>query len=317
MMPKLVIWDRAWASLQKEFARRLEGRWRVVAAADQLEWLLREIEDAAALLAIRMPPEARPLARQLEVFLFPGAGPIQTDPESVPAGCPVVIVHEHQAPIAEYVLMSMLLHATKMLRRLETFRQGLWDGSGRVGGEPHEELAGKTLGIIGFGRIGQAVAMRAAAFGMEICSYDGERNREALESVLRRSRYLVIAAPLNKSSRGMIGAAELALLPPGAFLVNVSRAEIVDEDALYEALVSGRLGGAALDVWYQYPAAGERGHGSRHPFHKLPNVYCTPHFSAWTNEMIHRRIDRMCENLLRLSRGEPLENIVMVGTWKT
>ncbi len=106
------------------------------------------------------------------------------------------------------------------------------------------------------------------------------------------------------------------LRPPEAFLINVSRAEIVREQDLYDALACGRLAGAALDVWYQYPKPGETGHGSRLPFHALPNVYCTPHYSAWSRGMILRRIDRMCETLGRLSRGEELERIVLVGRWR-
>jgi len=137
-----------------------------------------------------------------------------------------------------------------------------------------------------------------------------------LRDLLRQANFLVIAAPLNRETEGLIGEAELALLPAGAFLINVSRAEIVKERALYEALISGRLGGAALDVWYQYPQPGERGFGSKLPFHELPSVQCTPHYSAWTQGLIRRRIAGMCENLARWSRGEDLERVVLTGQWR-
>jgi phosphoglycerate dehydrogenase-like enzyme len=181
---------------------------------------------------------------------------------------------------------------------------------------PHEELSGRTLGIIGYGRIGQAVAARARAFGMRIAAYDGAEGRGALEELLRVSDFVLIAAPLTEETLGMIGRKELALLPEGAFLINVSRAEIVEEESLFRGLESGRLGGAALDVWYRYPKPGETGYGSRFPFHTLPGVYCTPHYSAWSKGMILRRIEKMCENLLRLSRSEELERVVMTGTWR-
>ncbi len=313
---KLVVWDHAWAPYKDEFAQRLGGGWQVAAAGGGMEWLLREIEEAAALVAIGLPAEARSRAKRLEVLLFPGAGVLETDPGSVPEGCRVANVYEHETPVAEYTLMMMLAHATKLRERLETFRAGRWDGSGRVGGEPHEELAGRTLGVIGYGRIGRAVAARAQAFAMEVAAFDGAGGRAALETVLRESAFLVIAAPLTSETRGMIGEEELALLPAGAFLINVSRAEIVREEALFRALHSGRLGGAALDVWYRYPKAGETGYGSELPFHELANVYCTPHYSAWSKGMILRRIDSMCENLKRLGRGEELERVVMVGTWR-
>lgn len=313
---KLVVWDYAWAPYEEEFARRLGDEWRVVSACGGLEWLVREIEDASALVAIGLPAEARSRAKRLEVFLFPGAGVLQTDPETLPEGCLAVNVYEHETPIAEYALMMMLAHVTKLRVHLQTFSEGRWDGSGRVGGAPHDELAGKTVGLIGYGRIGRAVGARASALGMRVAAYDGVGGRAALEGVLEAADFLVIAAPLTEESRGMIGEDELGLLPEGAFLVNVSRAEIVAERPLYRALESGRLGGAALDVWYQYPAPGEAGHGSRFPFHRMANVYCTPHYSAWSKGMILRRIARMCENLGRMARGEELERVVMTGTWR-
>jgi phosphoglycerate dehydrogenase-like enzyme len=105
----------------------------------------------------------------------------------------------------------------------------------------------------------------------------------------------------------------LELLPRHAYVVNVGRAEIIGEQALYDALVSGSIAGAAIDVWYRYPAPGENGYGSRLPFHTLPNVICTPHYSAWTRPMILRRIDRMSGNLRRLVSGEPLQRVVLRG----
>jgi phosphoglycerate dehydrogenase-like enzyme len=143
-----------------------------------------------------------------------------------------------------------------------------------------------------------------------------EGNRAELEAMLRQADFLVIAAPLTGETRGLIGKAEIELLPRQAFVVNVSRAEIIEEAPLYEALESGRLAGAALDVWYQYPKPGEDGYGSRFPFHVLPGVYCTPHYSAWSEGMILRRIGRMCETLKQLERGEELDRVVMVGTWR-
>lgn len=312
MIRKLVVWNHAWLP----FAAGLQSAdWQVVSNEGDLTWLLDQLPGTSALLATELPEEALPFARDLRLFLYPGAGVAQTDPLQYPAGCSVVNVYEHEGPIAEYVMMTMLMHVTRIMEHSAAFREGDWTGSGRVGGAPHGELSGKTIGLFGYGHIGQAVARRGKAFGMHIEAVT-RRNAAELPDLLRRSDFLVIAAPLTDETRGRFGPAELAMLPLHAFLINVSRAEIVQEQALFEALSSGRLKGAALDVWYQYPQPGAQGFGSELPFHWLRNVIATPHFSAWTLPMILRRVSRMRENLIRLSHNEPLENVVLQGTWK-
>jgi phosphoglycerate dehydrogenase-like enzyme len=100
-------------------------------------------------------------------------------------------------------------------------------------------------------------------------------------------------------------------MKPGAFLINIARGPIVDEDALYAALRDRQIAGAALDVWWQYPNPAEPyRRGSRHPFHELPNVIATPHNSGWTTGMVGRRWDEIAGNLSRFARGEPLANVV-------
>jgi phosphoglycerate dehydrogenase-like enzyme len=216
--------------------------------------------------------------------------------------------------------MTMLMLATQVEAHARALRQGRWIGSGHLGGDTHDELYGKTLGIIGYGHIGRAVADRARAFGMRVLAIRTKADAtaggpESLPELLAASDYILISAPLNESTRGMLGRAQLASCRPGARLINVSRAGLVEEEALYDALKQGPLAGAALDVWYQYPpTSADTLHGSRFPFHELPNVIPTPHFSAWTQRMIGRRIASICENLDCLARGEPLKRVVFIGT---
>ena len=100
-------------------------------------------------------------------------------------------------------------------------------------------------------------------------------------------------------------------------LINVARAEIVQEKPLFEVLKSNRIRGAALDVWYQNPKTlTQTIHGSQYEFHLLPNVLVTPHFSAWTGPMIQRRMRKIADNLKRLEQGMELERVVMVGSWR-
>jgi len=133
---------------------------------------------------------------------------------------------------------------------------------------------------------------------------------EALDEILKRADYLAITLPLTEATRGLLGARELGLMKPTAVLVNVARALIVDEDAVYRALRQGTIAGAALDVWYRYPTNGEPAFPSRHPFHELPNVLATPHVSGWTEGTMEGRARLVAENIGRVARGEPVANIV-------
>ena len=131
------------------------------------------------------------------------------------------------------------------------------------------------------------------------------RRGDALDDVLRQSDYLAITLSLNETTRGLIGARELASMKPSAFLVNVARAQIVDEEALYHALAKHVIAGAALDVWYRYPTKPGATLPANHPFHELPNVLMTPHLSGWTEGMLQARAKVIAENIRRVAREEP------------
>src|SRR2546426_8542749 len=204
-------------------------------------------------------------------------------------------------------------------------RRGAWESQWGVDSPPPPpwpELAGKTLGILGYGRIGHALARRARAFDMDVCAIRRDVTRsdaeglaflggpDALDEVLRRADYLAITLSLNDATRDLLGERELGLMKPTAVLVNVARAEIVDEDALYRALVDKRLGGAALDVWYRYPKEAGPTLPARRPFHELANVLMTPHVSGWTEGMLAARATLIAENIRRTARGEPPLNLI-------
>jgi phosphoglycerate dehydrogenase-like enzyme len=128
--------------------------------------------------------------------------------------------------------------------------------------------------------------------------------------VLRRSDYVVISMPPTPETVGRLGRRQLALMKPGAFLINVARAEIVDEDALYGALARGSIAGAALGVWYRYPRTAGPVAPASPPFHELPNVLMTPHVAGWTDGMHRARADLIAENIRRIAASEePLNRI--------
>jgi phosphoglycerate dehydrogenase-like enzyme len=123
---------------------------------------------------------------------------------------------------------------------------------------------------------------------------------------------VAICTALGPETTGLIDAGRLAAMKPGAFLINIARGPVIDEDALYAALSEGRLGGAAIDVWWQYPTPDEPNRrGSRHPFHELPNVIVTPHNSGWTAGMVRRRWNEIADNVARFVRGDSLINLVV------
>jgi phosphoglycerate dehydrogenase-like enzyme len=262
-------------------------------------------------------------AGRLKLVQVAGAGLDRIDRAALPPTAALANVYGHEVGIAEYVVGAMLTLTRELMRLHAALRRGTWESQWAVGTlrpAPWPELAGRTLGILGHGRIGRALARRAHAFDMTVLAIRRDTAQadphalvlgpEALPDVLARADYLAVTVPLGPQTRHLIGARELAAMKPTAVVVNVSRAEIVDEDALYEALVERRIAAAALDVWYRYPAAPGATRPSRRPFHELPNVLMTPHVSGWTDGMMDARAKVIAENIERTARGEPPMNLI-------
>lgn len=276
---------------------------------------------ADVVIANSISPDEAPRLRCRLVHV-PGAGAEQIATAALPAGTTVCNVHGHEVPIAEFTLHAILEHQLQLWKYPQRLDAEAWAASYAARAQ-HDEVHGKTLAIVGFGHIGQEIARRARAFGMHVVAVT-RRGRPgaaelanetvavpALDALLPRVSALVICCPLDDSTRGLIGQRQLEALPPGALLVNVARAEVVDEQALYEALRSGRLGRAVLDVWYQYPKKDQPAvPPSRWPLHELPNVRATPHISAITPALLDRRYAFMARNIERLQHGQPLENVI-------
>ncbi|HET8575584.1 MAG TPA: 2-hydroxyacid dehydrogenase [Methylomirabilota bacterium] len=280
------------------------------------------------LVTMAFTREMAAAARRLKLVQVPGAGLDRIDRSALPSGASLANAYGHETGIAEYVIGAMLALSRGFCRLDAALREGRWESSWAVGVEPPplaSELAGKTLGILGYGRIGQCLARRARAFDMSVCAirrdparpegHDGEGlaflgGPEGLDEVLRQADYLAITLTLTPATRGLLGARELGLMKPTAILINVARAEIIDEVALYQALSRRALAGAALDVWYRYPAAPEPTFPAQQPFHTLPNVLMTPHMSGWTEGMMEARAKVIAENIARVARGEPAMNLI-------
>ncbi|MBR8839423.1 MAG: D-2-hydroxyacid dehydrogenase [Stigonema ocellatum SAG 48.90 = DSM 106950] len=215
----------------------------------------------------------------------------------------------HGIPMAEFVITFLLYHAknVKKLHSLQADHQ--WMKLSEL-----QELYNKTLLIIGTGNIGQEVAIRAKAFGMNVFgsrrhpkplpNFDLIVGADEWRSLLPEVDYVVIATPLTPETRGLIDAEALRLMRKSAYLINVARGAIVDENALLTALREDWIAGAGLDTFAVEPLPPDS------PFWSLPNVFVTPHSSAITPQLYDRIVALFLDNLTRYRNGKPLRNVV-------
>jgi phosphoglycerate dehydrogenase-like enzyme len=288
------------------------------------------VRQADVLVTVRVDRDLLGHATRLRLVQLPGAGTDGVDPAALPPGACLANAYEHEAAIGEFVLLQMLALNRELLRLDRAARAGDWSPSAAGGGAPHRELGGHTVGLVGYGRIGRAVARLARGFGMRVLAATRSPHRadpageavepaavdalvgmDRLEWLIRHSQFLVVAVPLTPETRGLLGARELGWLGPEGYLVNVARGPIVDESALYEALRDHRIAGAAIDTWYRYPGEGGGPTPVAHlPFGELDNVLMTPHVAGWTEPTMRRRWGVVAANVERVARGEPPLNLV-------
>ncbi len=243
-------------------------------------------------------------------------------------GISVHNLHHNDAATAETALGLLLAAAKAILPVDRTFRGHDW--TPRYDPLPIAVLAGRTALILGYGAIGRRLARTLQALDMRVLAtrrsaqatvHDGVAEVHApdhLLDLLPRANVLVITLPLTTETSGLIGAAELALLPQGAIFVNVGRGPIVDEAALYEALRSGRLMAAGIDVWWRYPADRDsRSHTppSAYPFHELDNVVLSPHRGGMggAEDIEVLRYSALATLINAAARGETIPNRIDLG----
>jgi phosphoglycerate dehydrogenase-like enzyme len=214
-------------------------------------------------------------------------------------------------PLAEWTIGAILYFAYGMRRMVRQQQAGVWEAF------TTEEIQGKTLGIVGYGGIGSTAAELARPFGMRIVALrrrpglfqtdakvDESFAPAQINQLMAASDYVLLAAPLTEETRGMIGAPQIAAMKSTSVLINVGRGAVVDEPALVQALETGKIRGAALDVFAVEPLP------SGHPFYRLENVLLSPHTADHVQDFIHLAVECFLENLRRFQTGQPLLNLV-------
>ncbi|MER6797802.1 D-2-hydroxyacid dehydrogenase [Amycolatopsis mediterranei] len=212
-------------------------------------------------------------------------------------------------PLAEHALLLMMMLNRDVPRWMAAQAARRWDRF------RHGELAGSTVGIVGMGKAGRDLAVKCRAFHMRVLGLRNHQERSAdgvdrmfgpadMTEFAALCDFLVVAAPLTETTRGIIGESVFAVMKPTAFVVNISRGEIVDDAAMLAAVTGGRIAGAGLDAHSEEPLPEDS------PWWSLPNVVVTPHNGATTPETVVRAIDIFAENVARYATGRRLLNVV-------
>jgi D-3-phosphoglycerate dehydrogenase / 2-oxoglutarate reductase len=289
------------AGIERSLVEAVGGELVVAACrseADVAEALAAHRPDAMLVQFAPVGARALAAANGLAAIVRYGVGLDNVDVRAAEgAGIAVAAVPDYCVDeVADHTIALLLAVERGIVGLAAETAAGAWDF--RVAG-PVRRLRGRTLALLGFGRIARAVAERAAGFGFRVVAFDpgvADANVQSLEELLQQADVLSVHVPLTDVTRGLVGARELDLLPSGAVVLNTSRGGILDEDALVDALGTGRLRGAGLDVLADEPPPPD------HPLRALPNVVLTPH-AAWFSQTAVVELRRKAvETALELAR---------------
>jgi len=299
-----------------------EGGGRLIGAQAVTEDRVIEVAEYADGLIVQYAPISRKVIeslRKCKVIVRTGIGYDNVDIEAATehgicvANVPDFCVGE----VADATMALILALATKITEFDRAAKKGIWSHTlaGRM-----FRIQGRTLGLIGFGKIGKAVAKRAQPFGFDIIAFDPRlakaTPRECLvrkatfEELLRSSDFVSIHAPLTDQTRHILGRRELRMMKKGAYIVNTSRGGLIDEQALYEALTKGWIAGAGLDVLEKEPPTRTSFSASQYPLLRLENVIITSHSSWYTDESMRELLVRPAQEVLRVLKGQWPEALV-------
>lgn len=312
-MEKILISDPIAEQGIKKLQEYFEVDFKPGISKDELIKIIPEYSGLVVRSETKVTQEVISAGRKLKVIGRAGVGVDNIDVEyATKKGILVINAPEGNTIAAAEHTMALILSLSRRIPHAYfSLKEGKWDRKSFVG----HELYGKTLGLVGLGRIGSEVAKRAKAFKMRIVAYDPyispEKAKElevellsSLDELLKVADYVSLHLPLTPETENLIGERELSLMKPSSYLINCARGKLVDEGALYNALKEKRIAGAALDVFRQEPLNPDN------PLLTLDNVVLTPHLGASTQEAQEKVAVIVAEEIIKYFKGEPVMNAV-------
>ncbi len=319
-MVKPQLWEKVFDELNKKAKLNLEF---IIPETDERENIKKYLKEVKVVIGGTFSKEGLEQAKKLKLIQIPFAGVDKLD-FSLYKNYPDIFIcniHANKNAVAEHAFALILALAKNIVINDRDLRAGKWHGFSTK--EPTVQLQGKSLGILGLGSIGWEIAKIGHTLGMKVFALkrkiEGEDlkkknileflgEKKDLEKVIKESDFIVVAVPLTKETKGLIGKKELKLMK-GKYLINISRGVVIDEELLFKSLKEGNIAGAAIDTWYQYPSSGQKEIlPSKYDFHKLDNIIMSPHTAGYTERALDKNIKSVFDNIVKIYYGEEPEN---------
>jgi len=319
-MVKPQVWEKTFNELNKKAKLNLEF---IIPEAEGKGVIKKYLKEVEVTISGTFTKEDLEQAKKLKLIQIPFAGVDKLDFDLYKnyQGIYICNMHANRNAVAEHAFALILALAKNIVTNDRDLRLGRWHGFSTK--EPTVQLQGKSLGIIGLGSIGWEIAKIGHTLGMKVFALkrkieekDIEKKnimeflgeKKDLEKVIKESDFIVVAVPLTRETKGLIGEKELKSMK-GKYLINISRGVVIDEKALYKSLKEGILAGAAIDTWYQYPTSKQKEISpSKYDFHKLNNIVMSPHTAGYTDKALEENIKSVFENIVKIYYGEEPEN---------
>lgn len=314
---RILVTDPNLESFRAQFDAALRNddvRWHSsIASADAAM----DIPEAEVIVGPSLPGDLARSATALRLVQVAGTGTDGIDFTALPSGAVCANVGGHENSIAEYIVATTVMMRRHFLVQDAALRHGKWLAPAYdKSAELMPSLAETSIGFVGFGGIGAASWNGFRALGAgggravrrrlsgETSGLEWVGSLDRLDDLFAESDVVVVAIPHNSGTSGLIGEPQLRLLGRAGLLINVARGPVVDEKALYESLRDDVIGGAVIDVWWNYPSGAEKNREpSNYPFGSLENVFLTPHISGVTSDTFSRRVNEILTNIERIRAG--------------